>query len=400
MSTRKQNIISIIIIVVGIILSLFFFNSNNKENEAENEEETFMKKVEIMTIGEDNSKQAEIVKTAVFQAEDSAEIISEYNGRIVNINFEVGDRVAKNQILATFDQSDLVNSAKISLESAQENLELAQDNLEKTKKSVEETLEMAKNNRKIEELKLEQAKDDGDEDTIDLAEKALENAKDAEDKAEEDADITINNSRIQLSQVESTVKQAQISYEKSVIKAPASGVITTKNINQNDFIGPGSVIAEISGTTKFKTKIYLNNFEIGKIDKDQPIEIKIDNQFYSGKILSYSNVANSSNNRYQVEIKCLDDISKEVNRFAEIKIKLSLEKNNGNSFFIPLTAVSIGQKNNSVFVLEDEIAQIKNVEIGKTVGDQIQILAGIKKGDKLIIGNNRNLRNEEKVEIK
>jgi multidrug efflux pump subunit AcrA (membrane-fusion protein) len=400
MSTRKQNIISIIIIVVGIILSLFFFNSNNKENEAENEEETFMKKVEIMTIGEDNSKQAEIVKTAVFQAEDSAEIISEYNGRIVNINFEVGDRVAKNQILATFDQSDLVNSAKISLESAQENLELAQDNLEKTKKSVEETLEMAKNNRKIEELKLEQAKDDGDEDTIDLAEKALENAKDAEDKAEEDAEITINNSRIQLSQVESTVKQAQISYEKSVIKAPASGVITTKNINQNDFVGPGSVIAEISGTTKFKTKIYLNNFEIGKIDKDQPIEIKIDNQFYSGKILSYSNVANSSNNRYQVEIKCLDDISKEVNRFAEIKIKLSLEKNNGNSFFIPLTAVSIGQKNNSVFVLEDEIAQIKNVEIGKTVGDQIQILAGIKKGDKLIIGNNRNLRNEEKVEIK
>jgi hypothetical protein len=144
----------------------------------------------------------------------------------------------------------------------------------------------------------------------------------------------------------------------------------------------------------------LNNFEIGKIDKDQPIEIKIDNQFYSGKILSYSDVANSSNNRYQVEIECSDDISKEVNRFAEIKIKLSLEKNNGNSFFIPLTAVSIGQKNNSVFVLEDEIAQIKNVEIGKTVGDQIQILAGIKKGDKLIIGNNRNLRNEEKVEIK
>jgi multidrug efflux pump subunit AcrA (membrane-fusion protein) len=400
MSTRKQNIISIIIIVVGIVLSLFLFNSNNKENETGNEEENFMKKVEIMTIGEDNSKQAEIVKTAVFEAEDSAEIISEYNGRIVNINFEVGDRVAKNQILATFDQSDLVNSAKISLESAQENLELAQDNLEKTKKSVEETLEMAKNNRKIEELKLEQAKDDGDEDTIDLAEKALENAKDAEDKAEEDADITINNSRIQLSQVESTVKQAQISYEKSVIKAPASGVITTKNINQNDFIGPGSVIAEISGTTKFKTKIYLNNFEIGKIDKDQPIEIKIDNQFYSGKILSYSDVANSSNNRYQVEIECSDDISKEVNRFAEIKIKLSLEKNNGNSFFIPLTAVSIGQKNNSVFVLEDEIAQIKNVEIGKTVGDQIQILAGIKKGDKLIIGNNRNLRNEEKVEIK
>lgn len=398
-STKKQNIISIIIIVVGIILSLIFFNSDKKENGTENGEENFVKKVGVMIIGQDNSKQAEIVKTAVFEAEDSAEIISEYNGRIVNVNFKVGDRVIKNQVLATFDQSDSVNSAKISLETAQENLELAQDNLEKTKKSVEEALKIAKNNRKLQGLKLEQAEDSDDEDAIDLAEKALDNAKDTENKAEQDAEITINNSKIQLSQTESSVKQAQIGYEKSIIKAPASGIVTSKNISQNDFINSGSVIAEISGTTKFKTKIYLSNFEIGKIDKNQMVEIKIDDQIYSGKILSYSSVANSSNNRYQVEIEALDDISKELNRFAEIKINLSLENNN-NSFFVPLPAVSIGQKDNTVFVFKDGIAQIRTVEIGKTIGNQIQILAGIENGDELIVENNRNLRNEEKVELR
>ncbi len=401
MSTKKQNIVSITIIVLGIILSLFFFNFNKKENSTEDKEESFMKKVGVITIGDDNSKQAEIVKTAVFQATDSAEIISEYNGRVVSINFKVGDQVVKDQVLATFDQSNLVNSAKISLEAAQENFELAQNNLKKTKKSVEGTLEMAKNNRKIQELKLEQAKDDGDKDTIDLAEKDLKNAKDSEKKAQEDVDIIVNSSKIQLSQAESTVKQAQISYEKSIIKAPASGFITSKNISQNDFINPGSIIAEISGTTKFKTDIYLSNFEIGKINKNQLVEIKIDNQIYSGKIISYSSVANSNNNRYQVEIECLEDISKEVNRFSEIRIKLSLEKDNENSFFIPLTAVSIGQKENTVFVLsENEIAQIRKVKIGKTIGNQIQILEGIKVGDKLIVENNRNLRNEEQVELK
>ncbi len=398
-SNKKQNIISVGIIVTGVVSSLIFLNFNKKENETQNREDNFIKKIVVATINKDDFKQVEVVKTAIFEAEDSAEIISEYNGRLATVNFEVGDQVLKNQTLAFFDQSDLVNSAKVSLESAQENFELAQDNLEKTKKSVEETLEIAKNNRKLQELKLEQAEDGGDEDAINLAEKALENAKDAEDKAEEDADITINNSKIQLSQTKSSVKQAQIGYEKSIIKAPTSGTITSKNISQNDFVNSGSAIAEISGITKFKTKIYLSNFEIDKINKNQLIDIEIDDQIYSGKILSYSNVANSRNNRYQVEIECLDDISKELNRFAKIKINLSLNKNE-NSFFIPLSVVSIGQKNNTVFVLEDGQARIKTVQIGKTIGNQIQILKGIENGDKLIVENNRNLRDKERVELR
>jgi hypothetical protein len=144
----------------------------------------------------------------------------------------------------------------------------------------------------------------------------------------------------------------------------------------------------------------LSDFEIGKIDKEQEVKIEIDNQNYLGKILSYSNIANSNNNRYQVEIECLDDISKKTNRFAEIKIPLSLDKDNGDSFFVPLSAVSIGQRENKVFVLENGLAKIREVKIGKTIGNQIQIISGLKNGDILIVENNRSLRNEEEVEVK
>lgn len=400
MTAKKQNIISVIIIVLGIALSWTFFSSGKNGDEAQIEEENFIKKVGVLEVGEDSSKMAEIVKTATFEAEDSADVIAEYSGRIEGVNFNVGDQVFKGQVLATFDQSDSVNSAKISLESARENLELTRDNLSKTKKSADEALEIAKNNRKIQELTLEQAEDDGDEDAVDLAEKALDNAKDSEDKAEEDIEITINNAKLQLSQAEATLKQAEISYQKSIIKAPASGIVTSKNISKNDYISSGVSIAEVSGKTKFKTKIYLSDFEIGKIDKEQEVKIEIDNQNYLGKILSYSNIANSNNNRYQVEIECLDDISKKTNRFAEIKIPLSLDKDNGDSFFVPLSAVSIGQRENKVFVLENGLAKIREVKIGKTIGNQIQIISGLKNGDILIVENNRSLRNEEEVEVK
>ncbi len=82
------------------------------------------------------------------------------------------------------------------MEDSQRNLNLAEDNLKKTRKSIEESLEIVKNNKHIDELKLKQAEDGGDQDIIALAEKALDNSKDAEDKVEQDVKISINNAKI------------------------------------------------------------------------------------------------------------------------------------------------------------------------------------------------------------
>jgi len=398
MSAKKQNIISILIIVIGIIGSLVFFNLKGKDNQEENPVDNFLKKVETMRMGEENSKKAEITKTAVFKTENSADVISEQSGRVVSVNFETGDHVTKGQVLATFDQSSLVNSAKVALEDSQRNFELARDNYKRSKESVEETLEIADNNKEIAELQLEQAEDGGDQDVIDLAEKALENAKDAEDKAEEDTEIAINNSKIQVSQAESTVRQNKIAYEKSIVRAPVSGIITSKNVDFYDYISSGGKVAEISGVSKMKAKVFLSNFEISKIKEDQPVIIDFSGKKYSGKINAFSTLANSNNNRHQVEIESTEDISKEVNRSAEIKIELTLNTESEESFFIPLSAVSIGQQRNTAFVLREGKAELSEIKIGKTIGSQIEILSGLKTGDQLIIENNRNLRDGEEVE--
>jgi len=399
-SAKKQNIISILIIVIGIFGSLIFFNLKGEENQNENGITNFPKKVEIMIMGEENSKKAEIIKTAVFKTENSADVISEQSGRVVSISFETGDYVKKGQVLATFDQSNLVNSAKVALEDSRRNLELAENNYKRSKESVEETLKIADNNKEIAELQLEQAEDAGDQDAIDLAEKTLENVKDAEDKTEKDTEIAINNSKIQVSQAESTVRQNQIAYEKSIIRSPLNGVIISKNIDFYDYISLGKKIAEISGNSKMKAKIFLSNFEISKIKEDQTVLIDFSGKKYLGKINSFSSLANSSNNRHQVEIESTEDISREVNRSAEIVIDLNLDTETKNSFFVPLSAVSIGQQKNTVFVLKENKAESLEVEIGKTISGQIEILNGLTIGDSLIIENNRNLRDDEEVEVK
>ncbi len=397
-SKKKQNIISIAILVVGIILSFLIFGPS-KDKEVVGEKKTFAKKVEVMIMGEENSKIAEVFRTATFTSIDSADAIVEQSGRISRVDFQVGDQVQKGQILAIFDQSNLVNSARVALEDSRKNLDLAEDNLKKTRKSIEESLEIAKNNKKIDELKLEQAEDGGDQDAIDLAEKALDNSKDAEDKAEQDVEISINNSKIQVSQAQSTVRQNQIAYEKSIVRAPISGMITTKNINHYDYISAGMAVAEISGASRLRAKIFLNNFEVSKIVEGEMVFIEIYHKDYAGEIVSLSSVANSNNNRYEVQIESLEAIPTGANQSAKIKIKLKLDSPIENSFFVPLTAVNIGQQKNTVFVNDNNQAKLLKIEIGKTVSSQIEVLGGLSEGDQLIVVNNRGLRDGEEIEI-
>ena len=396
---NKKNLISALIIVGGVGLSLIIFGPKKGE-EAETEKPNFAINVKTMAIGEGESKVAEISKTAILEANNSAEAVAEQAGRISSVNFRVGEFVQKGQILATFDQASTVNSAKVALEDSLANLELAEKNLKRTKDSVDEAIEIAGNNKDRDELELEQARDGGDQDEIELAEADLENSEDAEDKAEEDAEISINTAKIQVAQAEATVRQNRIAYEKSIVRAPISGIVTSKEIDRYDYVSAGTEVAEISGASQLNAKVYLSSFEIDKVSEGDSVQIEIAGKSYPGKIASLSGLANANNNRFEIRIESLEDVSFAANQPAEVKINLKLNPDEKGVFFVPLAAVNIGQKNNIVFIAEDNKAKLVEVELGRTVGSQIEIINGLKEGDQLIIKNNRGLRNGEEIEIK
>jgi len=399
MSGKAQNLISLVIIIVGVALAFMIFGPDKDKNQVESTNPNFATKVGTIVVGEGVTRSADVYKTAVLESKHLVGAVAEQGGRISQVNFKVGDSVTNGQVLAYFDQSNNVNSAKVALEDSQTNLSLADDNLSKTKKSADENIEIAENNRRIDELELEQAEDGGDQDEIDLAEENLKNSKDAEDKAEYDAEILVNNAKIQVAQAEATVRQNQIAYEKSIIKAPVSGIITAKNINRYDYVSAGSEIAEISSEGQLKTTIYLSSFEVDKVKEGDSVLVSSADKEYSGEIESVSLVANSNNNRYEVQIKSSESLISEANKPAKIKITLNLNTFDENIFFVPLSAVSIGQQRNTVFLEENGIAKIVEVEMGQTVESQVEIVSGLKNGDELIVENNRGLREGDNVEV-
>jgi len=250
---KKQNLISLAILIGGTLLAFLLFGSGGfsifaqEEEQTEPESQAIAIPVSVMKISSDEAGFSFLEKTVVFSSQNSAGARADFSGRIEKIYFEVGDNVVQGQVLATLGNTEDITALKKSLEIAQESFRIAQKNIEQTKNLTKESLEIAKNARKLAELQLETAKESGDKDAVEIAKRNLENAKDAEDQAEESAKLQINSAKIQAYQAENALNQAQANYNKLVIRAPFSGTIISQNFKEGDYISIGSLLAEMVG---------------------------------------------------------------------------------------------------------------------------------------------------------
>ncbi len=396
---RQQKSTLAIIIIVGIVVSYFLGPHKIKgQNQKERGQKT-PPSVSTIILGDKDTKSAILEKSAKFTSIKTADVISEYSGKIEKVYFNVGDKVREGQILAIFEQSVNQNSPRVSLNQAIAIEKIAQENLSKTKELTEKGIAIAKNGVDIAEVQLKQAEAEGDKNKIKISKEQLSNAKKQKKQAEESAELQINAARLQIIQAQAARQQAEITYSKTIIKSPISGTVTSKTITENEFINFGNKLAQIVGDGFLETIVYLNDSQVKRISIGDEVILEFSGKSYQGKISNFSEIANSGNSRYEVRIVSDEKIPEAVNLYAKILIPLQVESQNKNIFFVPLEAVNIGQQKSTVFVVEDEKAFLREVKVGETIGTEVEIVEGLEINEEVIVKNNRNLEDGQPVKV-
>ncbi|MFW5885264.1 MAG: efflux RND transporter periplasmic adaptor subunit [Patescibacteria group bacterium] len=393
---KRKWFLLVLVVVSAVVLAAILF-SQKAEDESEEEEAENPSLVKTMKVSSESAESATIKKTAVVKSSNSAVAMAEFSGRISEVRFNTGDYVKKGQVLAVFDQSDSAVPAKASYDSAEESYEINKDNLEETEESTEKSVDLAEKAKDETKKALEKAEKTGDKESIESAKKAYESAKEQEAQAEAQAETQINSAKLQLEQARSQLKQAENQYNKTFIKAPVSGEVYSKNIEEGDYLNTGNSVAEISGEGFLKATIYLNKKEAGGVDVGDEAAMEISGKTIKGEIESLSSVANPGNQRYEAVVKTSEASCELANENAVISLFVDLDS--GNGYFIPIDAVNIGRNSNTVFVKEDEKASAREVELGIALGDNVEVLKGLEEGDELVVEGNRNLREGELLKI-
>jgi len=312
---------------------------------------------------------------------------------------EDGDMIQSGDTAVIFDPSE-VEKAIIN---ANAELEIAKAELEKKKaeqaSKIEElkaNIEISEISHRISEINLEQATFEADITRREIK-LNLEKAKIALDKAREEIENQqkihseeIKQSMLKISQLESNLREAEITFKNLTVVSPAAGIaILRKNWSTGnkwqvgDQPWSGSPLVDLPDLQELKVHTEISEVDISKIQMGQAVEIKLDafsDTAFSGKVISIANLAqfkegDSKIKIFPVEI-LIDGTSEKFLPGMTVSCRIIVDKID-SVLYIPLEALFVEGDKNYVYDRFGNSYRKKDVVIGQRNNDFVIIREGL-----------------------
>ncbi|NSL89289.1 efflux RND transporter periplasmic adaptor subunit [Chitinophaga sp. Mgbs1] len=176
------------------------------------------------------------------------------------------------------------------------------------------------------------------------------------------------------------------------VKAPISGIINKKYIEQGAYLSPGTKMFDIVDVSRLKLAVAVPEGQVVTLSKGQKVKVT-SNVFpetsYEGTITFIAAKGDNSLN-YPVEM--------EVNNVAGKQLKAGMygtahfeSPETSQAIFIARTAFIGGVNSNEIYIMEGNVAKKRKVISGRILGDQVEIREGLNEGDVVITTGQINL---------
>ncbi|MGE4347432.1 MAG: efflux RND transporter periplasmic adaptor subunit [Flavobacteriaceae bacterium] len=310
-----------------------------------------------------------VTASGKIEAENSANISTRMMGYVTSIKVKTGQKVSKGQLLATISGTDL--QAKKAQAEAGVNQATAFYN---------------------------SAKRDYDRFVV------LFSQKSASQKEMDDMTTHFEMAKASLETAKQMKNEVMAQFSYTNITAPFSGTVTGTFVKEGDMANPGMPIVSVEGTSKLQAVVMVSESEITHIKNGitTDVTIKSLDKTIKGKVTEVSTSARNTGGQYIVKI----DLDKTENvlsgMFVNVvfPIEKQAEKTQNNLVLIPQEAViTQGQLRGIYVVNDDNTAILRWLRLGKTYGNDIEVLSGLASGEKYVLKADGRLFNGVKVNI-
>lgn len=348
------------ILLLGFFVALMSSCQDEKEKVEEASTESFRNQVSAteVNIATAERKSFDYLINTTGKLEAGSEVLAviEQAGYLLEVNVREGQFVKKGDIIAKLDPTEAafrLEKAKISLRNA--NAEY-------------ESMKMGFGN--------------------------LYESENAEQKAVVDEQLRAK-SGLFLSEVE--LKEAQMTFDRSVVKAPISGQVADLKYKAGSLVGANTELCQVLGTKEFILKVKVLESDISLISINQKAE-----------------VYPISNTQIALKGK-VTGINPKVDETGLVQVSITLAANKGllpgmnaraiirapqsNSLVVPKDALVYRSGRAVVFTIENKESKWNYVEVGKDNGEEVEILDGIEENNTVITSNNLQLAHQAPVQI-
>ncbi len=208
--------------------------------------------------------------------------------------------------------------------------------------------------------------------------------------------------------LENNVKQFKAQLSKYSINAPFSGIIDDIIKDQGTVVGPagpGSEVFRIVNLSDMYIEVAVPETYISNVTKGKAVKVyfPILDRTVDSKVRQTSNFINPNNRSFTIEVPVPNPDGKiKPNMTAKVNIN---DYNNPEAILIPQSIISENAEGEQYAYIAAEIkddigiAHKYIITTGKTQGDFVEVLSGLKAGDNVIEEGARNVKDNQQVKI-
>jgi RND family efflux transporter MFP subunit len=305
------------------------------------------------------------------QADVEVRVFSLVPERILELKFEEGDRVKKDQVLAVVKGGALwqaVRQAKAGLAAARTQAKLAKIELERTRK-------LFRSN------------------TVAIA--ALQRAQ---------AQYSV--AKAQVAQMQASVGQTVTNIANVTIRAPIDGVVGQRFLSKGDLAGPQLPLCTIIQTDSVRVKAMATEFDLVKLKKRQPVTVTVPafkKRKWTGNVDYIAPVIDRRTRSAWVTVLVKNPGGVlRPGMFADMRVQTAVRPD------VVMTLARAVQRRVDarnrvryhVFVLEGDRAKLRPVKIGARKEGLIEITKGLEKGEPVVVLGANRLRDGSRVKVR
>jgi RND family efflux transporter MFP subunit len=380
---RRKLIYLLVAILVVIIAGFLYLNGLIRPAVS----------VEVGTVSQVYPSQtfSQLSASGYVVAQRKAAVASKVTGRLVALMVEEGSRVKEGQIIARLENEDVAASR----DQAEANLKLARANLEGVKAELEDISRTYHRNKEL------------------YAKGIIAKAEyDTSEARYQKAQASLAAAEAAINAALATLQAAKVAVEYTLIRAPFDAVVLTKNADIGDIVTPlgaaanaKAAVVSIADLGSMEVEADVSETNLGLVRVGQPCEILLDalpDSRFRGVVHTIVPTVDRTKATIMVKVRFLN---KDPRILPEMRAKVSFlsrpvksEEEKARTAVSRSALINHGS-NYTVFVIQGDRVVERPVKIGEGLGEMIEILDGVKAGERVVVKPPGRLKNGSRIKI-
>jgi len=171
---------------------------------------------------------------------------------------------------------------------------------------------------------------------------------------------------------------------RTSIVSPISGVVSVIPVRVGELISPGQSVISVINPNNSQVKAYINSKDLKLIRQGSKTVIE---GSIEGVVSRIAPSIDPTTRKLEVLIAVVESGNSDlvIGQFANVRIHITEELKQQDIFFLPLQAIKVEPDMAFVYTVDSEQKIVQHeVQLGRVIGDSIEVLKGIKNGMEIL----------------